>query len=391
MSQLKRWHLIVIFIELHSIASYETITHEWFDNFVFSDDANNGWRDIGNYCSGEDSVECLDDNPVTQGSLNKYHGPYRAFGGDGVHPIHELSQRFYCEHLSDVTISYKIASCSVDIDNIDHYGFFIDDNLIEVINQTVSDTRLNDDTLNEQCSPWYYAPKTWTNIASVSSNQLFKPKWTFSMNAKDYYVVYDIQIICDGTANPTSNPSESPSTYPSTLSSYHPSIVPTSNPSVSPTNNPSIFLTETPSISPTNEPTVEPTNNPTIEPTYNPSIKPTEGPSFEPSMMPSVYPSLTPTTEPTNSQISKLSAITAYPSSFNQHGLVDELASTIDVNIENKDESIIDESKHPLSYIWAVNGGLCGVLCVICGIFVFMRRKHKIKMRIKQTVSSFVF
>ncbi len=54
--------------------------------------------------------------------------------------------------------------------------------------------------------------RTWNNIATVTSNQLFETKWEFKMKANDFYVVFNISINRDGTANPTITPSKNPST-----------------------------------------------------------------------------------------------------------------------------------------------------------------------------------
>merc|ERR1712228_549684 len=78
-------------------------------------------------------------------------------------------------------------------------------------------------------STWKYTSRSWNNIASVEPNELFEPKWNFQMNAADYFLVWDINIICDGTPYPTVTPSQNPTRSPSN---------PTKTPSVSPSTPP---------------------------------------------------------------------------------------------------------------------------------------------------------
>merc|ERR1712228_399129 len=119
---------------------------------------------------------------------------------------------------------------------------------------------------NDECSNgWKYLSKTWTNIGSVQSNELFEPKWEFEMNAFNYFIVYDIQIHCDGTANPTAI-TASPTTSPSRSPLKQPTEYPTNNPTLNPVNH-SFY----PTTNPTDIQSFDPTINPTQESTVKPS------------------------------------------------------------------------------------------------------------------------
>ena len=365
-----------VILDVYIVYSYEIVASIWNDSFVFDEEGNGGWKDIGNYC--KDDTTCLDDNPVTNGSLNRYHGPYRAFGGDGFSPQHYLSQLFYCQYPSDVTVKYKVASCAADSD--DYYRFYFDDSQIEGIERDINGIALDDDILKDECSSWQYIDRTWTNIGSVLSNQSFEPKWGFTMNAVDYYVVYDIQIICDGTANPSSDPTITPSVDPS----RHPSKVPTADPSVYPTDDPTIPTTKTPSFYPSNDPTSDPTSNPTISATVDPSTTPTENPSILPSSSPTNTLSRSPTIQPTKRPMlsSQITAVnnppTQSPTASNE-GVVDQQTTDFDED-ENisKDTDENDDTLPTIVYTISILGGSI-FLCLLCLALKLIKRKRRRK------------
>eukprot|EP01083_Nonionella_stella_P170951 582888_1 len=255
-----------------SIMSYISIIGTWNDKFEYNDNGNDGWNDIGNYCGIKGCP--TPDNPLTQTSVNTYHGPYYSIGGDGEVPHYYLSQIFYCEYPSNVHISYKIASC--DVDSEDGTRFYLNDD--EKEHNSGGDAfniKLSSDSefTNLFCAgTWYYATKTWFNIMTITDpiNQSFEPKWEFYMNAFDYYALYDISITCDGTANPTYDPTHDPTHDPTRNPTCDPTYDPTYDPSNGPTRNPTRDPTYDPSHS-----TQWPTRNPTDDPTENPILIPT--------------------------------------------------------------------------------------------------------------------
>ena len=287
------------FLSLILSSQYRKITNTWSDDWLFDDDGKNGWKDTGNYC---DDKGCTEDNPVTTGDLNKYHGPYHSHGGDGNKPLHYLSQQFLCQYPSDVSVSFKYAECSAD--GSDYYKFYFDDVVVDEEKGNTPTASLNDATLDNICDKgWKYKSKTFVNISSVQSNELFEPKWEFSMNAYDYFILYDIQIDCDGTPYPTSMPMPSRKLLDSSdstdfqIPTKHPSTNPTSKPTVSPIPAPTNF----PSANPTVAPTDIPSKRPTIAPSTAPSNYPSSNPTGMPTEIPSKGPSESPTKLPTES------------------------------------------------------------------------------------------
>ena len=284
-------------------SQYRKITNTWSDDWLFDEDGKHGWKDTGNYC---DDKGCTEDNPVTTGDLNKYHGPYYAHGGDGNKPLYYLSQQFLCQYPSNVSVSFKYAECSAD--GSDYYKFYFDDVEVDEEKGNTPTVSLNDATLNDICDKgWKYKSKTFANIGSVQSNELFEPKWEFSMNAYDYFVLYDIQIDCDGTPYPTSMPMPSRKLLDSSdstdfqIPTKHPSVNPTSKPSVKPTTSPISAPTKHPSINPTAAPTDIPSKTPTIAPSTAPSNYPSSNPTGMPTEIPSKGPTVSPTKLPTES------------------------------------------------------------------------------------------
>merc|ERR1712228_728950 len=197
---------------------------------------------------------------------------------------------------------------------------------------------------NDECSNgWKYLSKTWTNIGSVQSNELFEPKWEFEMNAFNYFIVYDIQIHCDGTANPTAS-------------------------TVSPTTSPS--------RSPSKQPTKYPTNNPTVLPKQS-TLNPTNHPTFNTTMIPTLESTLKPTSEATN--------ILILDATQKPEGTLSETT-----NVENIENALDEEttSNDPFTFEFiiiatSVSGVIC-LICIVVGLCLYSRKRSSKKNKLIQ-------
>eukprot|EP01083_Nonionella_stella_P087125 242252_1 len=273
--------------------SYISIIGTWIDTFEYNDNDNDGWNEIGSYCGTKGCA--TPNNSLIQTAVNTYHGPYYSIGGDGEVPHYNLSQILYCEYPSNVHISYKLASCAANSGDGTKF-YFNNSEQDSIIGQDVSNFQLppDSDLTSSFCAgnTWYYVTKTWPNIVTITDpiNQSFEPKWEFYMNAFNYFVVYDISITCDGSANPSSFPSNMPTSFPSQTPTSVPSNTPTLIPSHNPTSIPSYTPTIIPSDTPTSIPTRDPSLDPTHHPTYNPTLHPTFVPTFQPTSIPTLHP-----------------------------------------------------------------------------------------------------
>jgi len=237
---------LLLLVATAQSASYRTISGQWTDDFVLSPANEIGW---------------ISDGSVTITSQRSYHGTF--YGDEDSDDVEQfsLSQSFFCDVKSEVSVSYTIAFCGSESD--DFVQLFLDDN-----SMAFNDLNTNngqpfydyDLVQSSSCNSWRYLGMGPFSIPTVDRDTLFDVRFEIGVNFdNDDAAITNIQITCDPlpTPQPTPKPTTSqltlsPSTSPSTSApSQSPSSSPTLRPSISPTIRPSTSPTIRPSISPT--------------------------------------------------------------------------------------------------------------------------------------------
>merc|ERR1712228_668907 len=194
---------------------------------------------------------------------------------------------------------------------------------------------------------WKYTTKTWNNIASVESNELFEPKWHFQMNAADYFLVWDINIICDGTPYPT------------------------------------------------NDPTLKPTSNPTVIPTLLPSNLPSIGPTYDPTIYPSTHPTIYPSNHPTTSSPTKslsqntLSVVIATQNTNDNEVEVQETESTYNEDDDVNDSVIESEVISLPQWLYIAISAFAVILCLtLCVVYKKYKKRQQKSDKFRMNANS---
>ena len=274
-----RWicFLLSFLLFTNTTNSATIISGSWNDDFVRDNDPQNGWL-VQDDSNPQQIIDL-----VTNGTIERYHGPFSGNADTGSIQEFYLSRYFQCDTRSDIQISYTFSHCHTE--GSDYVRSFFDGNQMISTSGTAFTRCLTDADLelaSDFCGgqtigscpagvypDWSQADITPTLLGTVTKNQQFLISFTIGTNYNnDGLTISSLNITC------IPNPSSSPTTDPTKDPTNEPTLEPTTEPTVEPTTrSPTTAptqITKSPTMNPSNDPTsmpTESTKHPTLHPT----------------------------------------------------------------------------------------------------------------------------